>query len=125
MALKDWPTNAFEGQKNIHLTSRHDIRPTLCVNKFSIDSDIEEPRIAIEKKNIKTQGLHRLSNAKGRITTLIIFKVDNEIQAKTLKKNGVFFENCKLSINDYLKKKNQLGVSTANNLDITLKSAKM
>ena len=75
MAPKDWPANAFAGQKNIHLTSRHDIRPTLCVNKFSIDSDIEVLRMAIEENNVKTQGIRRLTNAKGRITTLIIFKV--------------------------------------------------
>ena len=86
MALKDWPADAFDGQSNVHLTSRHDLRPTLCANKFSLDSDPDELKQAIELKNIKTQGLRRLTNAKGRETTLIMFKVENELQANLFKK---------------------------------------
>ena len=56
---------------------------------------------AIELKNIKNQGLHRLTNAKGRETTLIIFKVENEIQANLLKRNGVMYNNRKYRINEY------------------------
>ena len=105
MALKDWPADAFDGQSNVHLTSRHDLRPTLCANKFPLDSDPDELKQAIESKNIKTQGLRRLTNAKGRETTLIIFKVDNELQANLLKKNGVMYNNLKYHINEYVKRK--------------------
>ena len=102
-AMKEWPNDSFEGQMNIHLTARHDLRPTLCVNKFSIDSDIKSLDKALKDMNIQAQGLRRLINAKQRETTLIIFNVENEDQVNLLKRNGIITGNTKYNVNNYIK----------------------
>ena len=102
--MKEWPNDSFEGQMNIHLTARHDVRPTLCVNKFSLESDIKSLDKALKDRNIQAQGLRRLINAKKRETMLIVFKADNEDQANLLKRNCILPSNIKYNVNNYIKK---------------------
>ena len=106
--LKDWPEDSFESKIKVHVPASQDTRPSLCINKYSLESNIEKVKENLDKKDIKIDELRRLTNYKGRESTLIIFKVENEKVQNFLETNGVQIEGISYTVRKYLKKDTQV-----------------
>ena len=106
--LKDWPEDSFDSNISVHVPASQDMRPTLCLIKFDLDLDIKIIKEKLEEKSINCEELKRLINHKGRETTLIIFKVENEQSQYHLEKNGLQIEGVSYTVRKYIKKNIQV-----------------
>ena len=55
--LKDWPEDSFESKIKVHVPASQDTRPSLCINKYSLESNIEKVKENLDKKDIKIDEL--------------------------------------------------------------------
>ena len=56
-AIQSWPKDSFEG--DMFITQKNDVRETICINKFSLDNDIDEVADVLNDKNINYDFLQR------------------------------------------------------------------
>ena len=100
-----YDTDFFGEHLYIHLANK-DLRPWLCINKYNKDKDINIIKQTIENikttsNNIKIEGLHRKNKGKFT-TTLILFKVSNDIEQQILLNQSIKIDEERYNVRIYI-----------------------
>ena len=101
LAIQSWPKNSFEG--DMFITQKNDVRETICINKFSLDNDIDEVADVLNEKNINYDCLRRHFNGRGQPTTLVCFKTDSN-NTNNFKKSGINIKNKSFIVRKFVNK---------------------
>ena len=91
----------FGNSLYIHLAGKKDVRPWLCINKIPPQISLQEIEAELKKLNIETEGLHRKQNG-SLISTIILFKVNNERIEKQITHTKITIGNTTTNIRKYI-----------------------
>ena len=91
----------FGNSLYIHLAGKKDERPWLCINKIPPQISLQVIEAVLKKLNIETEGLHRKQNG-SLISTIILFKVNNEKIEKQITHTKITIGNTTTNIRKYI-----------------------